>query len=106
MAKKPENDRTEVLATYTTYCEVLAEAVLKLTGAWDSFRLFDEDPTRVLSEREAVHLRSALFMTKELHDTLCSIAIDYNLSLGTGKNVLKIFPGAVDIHDRTKQPIK
>lgn len=90
MARKKDDDRVLIEYEYTVYSCVLAEAVLKLTEAWNTFREFEECPNRELTERELIHFKSALFITKDIHQVISIVAQEYNMKNAKAKN--KVVP--------------
>lgn len=88
--RKKANDNHEFVGDQVVYSIELAQAVLYLTQAWDSFRIFYEDPSRELTEREINHFKSALFIIKEMHEQISVVAQDYNYTNAKLKN--KVIP--------------
>lgn len=96
---KKLNDRLVREEEYFVYTVMLAEAVVKLCEAWDAFREFQEEPNRELTEREVIHLRSALLMTKEVYESISCIAQEYNSKNAKDKKVVKFKTGALTNRD-------
>lgn len=106
--KKKDNDRRVVEEEYTVYAEVLAEATLGLTQAWNIIRDFEEDASRELTEREVVHLRASLYMTKEIFEAISNIAVSYNFMYSKeikNKKVVPFRTGAIDVHSKEKKDL-
>ncbi len=96
---KKLNDRIVKDEEYYVYTVQLAEAVVKLCEAWDVFREFQEEPNRDLTEREVIHLRSALLMTKEIYEHISCIAVEYNRKHSKNKKVIQFKTGALTNRD-------
>src|ERR1700722_16968039 len=87
MAKKKDNDKVlEPYDPYVVYSVVLADAVGNLARAWDTIRDFRDEPNRELTEREILHLRSALYIVKEIHEDISIVAAAYNFALKKKKD--------------------
>ncbi len=92
---KKAKDRLVIENTYFVYSVVLAEAVVKLCEAWNTFREFQEEPNRELTEKEVIHLRSALIMTKEIYESLSCISIEHMQKYCDDKTVKLFKTGAL-----------
>lgn len=94
------NDRVVRDEEYYVYTVVLAQAVVQLTEAWNSFREFQEEPNRELTHREVIHLKSGLHMVKEIYESISVVASEYNRKHARDKNVVKFKTGALTTREK------
>ncbi len=109
MAKKKgrvPGDRRLIEEDCIVFCDQLSELTHCLTGVWNVYREYREDESRLLTEREVIHLRAALYMVKEIHEEISWIAQAYNASIQDDTNVLKFNTGSISVQDRKPKEIK